>query len=65
MRASRLIELLTSHIHDPDGGDFDVEIWTRGPTHPISPPPNMALDSQPVARCWLYPGIGSIIIGTE
>jgi hypothetical protein len=67
MKASRLIELLASHIGDTEtgGGDFEVHLWSRNPEHPVSPPANMALDSKPTARCWLYPGIAQIIIGTE
>jgi hypothetical protein len=67
MKASKLIEILARHMGDPDGGgDFEVRLWSRDPDrHPTSPPPNMALDSQPITRCWLYPGIAQIIIGTE
>jgi hypothetical protein len=66
MKASRLIELLAKHMGDHEGGDFEVRIWTRcNENYPTSPPANMALDAQEVTRCWLYPGIAQIIIGTS
>lgn len=65
MKASRLIELLARHMGDVEGGDFEVRLWARNDAHSIAPPPNMALDSQPISRCWLYPGIEQIILGTE
>jgi hypothetical protein len=65
MKASRLIELLASHIGDDEGGDFEVRLWSRTANHTVTPPANMALDSQQIVRCWLYPGIAQIIIGTE
>jgi hypothetical protein len=60
MKASRLIAILASHIEDCEGGDFDVFVSTAKDER-ASP---MVLHSEPAGRCWLYPRIKQIVIGT-
>lgn len=55
MRASRLIEILASHIHDRDGGDFEVCVHLHS---------DRLFEDHEIERCWLYPGLRQIIIGT-
>jgi hypothetical protein len=66
MKASRLIQILMDHVNDPDcanGGDFEVRVYASA--NAVRTPHDMALDNEPVIRCWVYPGIRQIIIGTE